>query len=135
MSPTARFGDDPSAAGVLQRPPQKEPFYRPVGDEIALFEAAARHRLPILLAGPTGCGKTRFVQHMAWRLGRPLVTVACHDDLSATDLTGRWLVRAGATVWHARTPSSSCIRSPTTAGCCPSTRRASWWRRIPTSSS
>jgi nitric oxide reductase NorQ protein len=65
-----------------------------------LFEAAAAKRLPILLAGPTGCGKTRFVEHMAWRLGRPLVTVACHDDLSASDLTGRWLVRGGETVWQ-----------------------------------
>jgi nitric oxide reductase NorQ protein len=67
---------------------------------VALFEAAANHGLPILLKGPTGCGKTRFVRHMAWRLGRPLATVACHDDLSASDLTGRWLVRGGETVWQ-----------------------------------
>jgi len=53
-----------------------------------------------MLKGPTGCGKTRFVEHMAWRLGRPLVTVACHDDLSASDLTGRWLVRGGETIWQ-----------------------------------
>ena len=55
--------------------------------------------LPVMLKGPTGCGKTRFVEHMAWRLGRPLVTVACHDDLSASDLTGRYLIRGGETVW------------------------------------
>jgi nitric oxide reductase NorQ protein len=53
-----------------------------------------------MLKGPTGCGKTRFVEHMAWRLGRPLVTVACHDDLSASDLTGRWLIRGSETVWQ-----------------------------------
>ena len=65
-----------------------------------MFAAAARDRLPVLLKGPTGCGKSRFVRHMAWRLRRPLVTVACHDDLSASDLTGRWLVRGGDTVWQ-----------------------------------
>ena len=55
--------------------------------------------LPVMLKGPTGCGKTRFVEHMAWRLKRPLVTIACHDDLSASDLTGRYLIRGGETVW------------------------------------
>ena len=75
------------------------PFYRPVGDEVALFEAAFRNRLPLLLKGPTGCGKTRFVAHMAARLGRPLFTVACHDDLTAADLTGRYLLQGGETVW------------------------------------
>ncbi|RIK95917.1 MAG: AAA family ATPase [Proteobacteria bacterium] len=87
------------ADGVVEPAPEAEPWYRAVGDEIALFEAAARHRMPVLLKGPTGCGKTRFVRHMAWRLGRPLVTVACHDDLAASDLTGRFLVRGGETVW------------------------------------
>jgi nitric oxide reductase NorQ protein len=77
-----------------------EPYYRPRRDEIAVFTAARGRRLPIMLKGPTGCGKTRFVRHMAWRLGRPLVTVACHDDLSANDLTGRFLVRGGETVWQ-----------------------------------
>jgi nitric oxide reductase NorQ protein len=76
-----------------------EPYYEPVGDEIALFEAAYRNQLPVLLKGPTGCGKTRFMEHMAWRLGRPLVTVSCHDDLTASDLVGRYLVVGGETVW------------------------------------
>ncbi len=75
------------------------PFYLPQRDEIAVFEAAARHDLPLLLKGPTGCGKTRFVAHMAARLGRPLYTVACHDDLTAADLVGRYLLKGGETVW------------------------------------
>jgi len=75
------------------------PFYRPVADECAVFEAAHRHGLPLLLKGPTGCGKTRFVEHMAARLGLPLHTVACHDDLSAADLIGRYLLRGGETEW------------------------------------
>ncbi|WP_299134415.1 CbbQ/NirQ/NorQ/GpvN family protein [uncultured Amaricoccus sp.] len=75
------------------------PFYRATTDECAVFEAAHRHRLPLLLKGPTGCGKTRFVEHMAARLGLPLFTVACHDDLSAADLIGRYLLRGGETEW------------------------------------
>ena len=75
------------------------PFYLPQGDEIAVFEAAAAHDLPVLLKGPTGVGKTRFVAHMAARLGRPLYTVACHDDLSAADLIGRYLLKGGETIW------------------------------------
>ena len=78
---------------------QSEPYYRPLHGEVELFEAAWRNRVPVLLKGPTGCGKTRFVEHMAWRLGRPLVTVSCHDDLTAADLAGRYLVPAGETVW------------------------------------
>ena len=70
------------------------PYYAPTGDECALFEQAFRNRLPLLIKGPTGCGKTRFVAHMAARLGRPLFTVACHDDLTAADLTGRYLLKA-----------------------------------------
>jgi len=77
-----------------------EPFYIPVGDEVAIFSACHARGLPVMLKGPTGCGKTRFIEHMAWRLDRPLVTVACHDDLSASDLTGRYLVRGGDTVWQ-----------------------------------
>lgn len=75
------------------------PAYVPSGNECVLFEHAWRHRLPVLLKGPTGCGKTRFVGHMAARLGLPLHTVACHDDLTAADLTGRFLLRGGDTVW------------------------------------
>ena len=78
---------------------EAEPYYEPLGEEIALFEAAYASRVPVLLKGPTGCGKTRFVEHMAWRLRRPLVTVACHDDLTAADLVGRYLVIDGETVW------------------------------------
>ncbi|AYF00658.1 nitric oxide reductase activation protein NorQ [Paracoccus yeei] len=75
------------------------PFYLPQGDECAIFAAAHAASLPLLLKGPTGCGKTRFVAHMAARLGRPLYTVACHDDLSAADLIGRYLLKGGETVW------------------------------------
>lgn len=75
------------------------PAYVPSGNECVLFEHAWRHRLPVLLKGPTGCGKTRFVAHMAARLGLPLHTVACHDDLTAADLTGRFLLKGGDTVW------------------------------------
>jgi len=87
-----------------------EPWYLPVADEVQMFEAAYRARLPVLLKGPTGCGKTRFIEHMAWRLyrqpdsthaaiERPLVTVACHEDLTATDLVGRYLLTGDSTVW------------------------------------
>jgi hypothetical protein len=76
-----------------------EPYYEPLGDEVEIFEAAFRNSLPLLLKGPTGCGKTRFVEHMAWRLRRPLVTVSCHDDLTASDLVGRFLVKGGETLW------------------------------------
>jgi len=78
---------------------EEEPYYEPVGTEIAVFEAAYRNGLPILLKGPTGCGKTRFMEHMAWRLKRPLITVSCHDDLTASDLVGRFLVKGGETQW------------------------------------
>ena len=77
-----------------------EPFYQPVGDEIAVFEAAYAERLPLMLKGPTGCGKTRFVEHMAWRLKKPLVTVAAHEDMTASDLAGRYLLEPDGTVWH-----------------------------------
>jgi nitric oxide reductase NorQ protein len=75
------------------------PFYQPTGSECDLFERAYRNGLPLLLKGPTGCGKTRFVAHMAARLGRPLYTVSCHDDLTAADLTGRYLLKGGDTIW------------------------------------
>ncbi len=76
-----------------------EPYYASRGDEVAVFEAAYAARLPVLLKGPTGCGKTRFVEHMAFRLKRPLVTVACHEDLFASDLVGRYLLRDDETAW------------------------------------
>ncbi|MGI9311502.1 MAG: CbbQ/NirQ/NorQ/GpvN family protein [bacterium] len=76
-----------------------EPYYAPQHDEIELFEAAYRNAIPVLLKGPTGCGKTRFVEHLAWRLARPLVTVSCHDDLTAADLVGRYLIVGGETRW------------------------------------
>ena len=75
------------------------PFYQPAGDEVGVFEHAWKNRLPLLIKGPTGCGKTRFVAHMAARLGLPLHTVACHDDLTAADLVGRHLIGDGKTVW------------------------------------
>ncbi|MBV2090642.1 MAG: CbbQ/NirQ/NorQ/GpvN family protein [Candidatus Thiodiazotropha sp. (ex Ctena orbiculata)] len=75
------------------------PFYKPQGNEIELFEHAYRHQLPLLIKGPTGCGKTRFVNHMAARLGRPVYTVSCHDDLTAADLVGRHLIGEGETFW------------------------------------
>lgn len=75
------------------------PHYVPVGNEERVFKAGYRQGLPILLKGPTGCGKTRFVEAMAHRLGRPLITVACHDDLTTADLVGRFLLRGGDTEW------------------------------------
>jgi nitric oxide reductase NorQ protein len=77
----------------------QEPFYLNSGGEVPLFEAAFEARLPVMLKGPTGCGKTRFVQYMAWRLQRPLITVACHEDLFASDLVGRFLLKNEETVW------------------------------------
>ena len=77
-----------------------EPFYVPTGDEINLFESACRLKLPVLLKGPTGCGKTRFLEYMAWKLSRPLVIIACHEDLTATDLIGRYLLKDNQTIWQ-----------------------------------
>ncbi len=76
------------------------PFYQPQHNEIDIFSHAFSNQLPVLLKGPTGCGKTRFVEHMAKRLDRPLYTVACHDDLTASDLVGRYLIEGGQTVWR-----------------------------------
>ena len=90
----------PAATDGVRPSPAEEPFYLPSGDEVAVFAACHARGLPVMLKGPTGCGKTRFVEHMAWHLRRPLVTVACHDDLSASDLVGRYLVRASETVWQ-----------------------------------
>jgi nitric oxide reductase NorQ protein len=77
-----------------------EPYYRPVSDEVELYEAAYSVRMPMMLKGPTGCGKTRFVEYMAWRLGKPLITVACNEDMTASDLVGRFLLDASGTRWQ-----------------------------------
>lgn len=84
----------------LRPPPVSEPFYLPTQDEIALFEHCHANGLAVMLKGPTGCGKTRFVEHMAWKLQRPLVTVSCHDDLSASDLIGRYLIHHDSVQWQ-----------------------------------
>ena len=78
----------------------KEPYYEPQADEIGLYEAAYANRLPVMLKGPTGCGKSRFVEHMAHRLGKPLITVACNEDMTAADLVGRWLLDKDGTRWQ-----------------------------------
>jgi nitric oxide reductase NorQ protein len=77
-----------------------EPYYFPIEDEIELFESAYYDKIPMMLKGPTGCGKTRFIEHMAWRLNKPLITVACHEDMTGSDLVGRYLLDAAGTVWH-----------------------------------
>ena len=79
--------------------PGTRPYYVPVGNEEQIFGAAYRQGLSVLLKGPTGCGKTRFIEAMAHDLGRQLVTVACHDDLTTADLVGRYLLQGGETVW------------------------------------
>lgn len=76
------------------------PYYQSISDEIQMFEAAYRQKLPLMLKGPTGCGKSRFVEFMAAKLGRPLVQVSCHDETSASDLIGRFLLKGGETVWQ-----------------------------------
>jgi len=75
-------------------------YYRPTGDEIEVFETAAKNKLPVLLKGPTGCGKSRFVRYIAEKMGRKLITVSCQEDLSGSDLTGRFLLEGGSTVWR-----------------------------------
>lgn len=101
-----RHGSRPDAVRAIPTPDAaphsaaRAPYYRPVGGEIQVFRHAYESRLPLLLKGPTGCGKSRFVEAMAAAVGRPLVTVACNDETTATDLLGRWLVRGGDTVWQ-----------------------------------
>ena len=89
-----------SESNVDQYRIQGEPYYMPVHDEVALYEAAYQARMPIMLKGPTGCGKSRFVEHMAWKLGKPLITVACNEDMTASDLIGRFLLDANGTRWQ-----------------------------------
>ena len=76
------------------------PYYRTVADEVDLYEAAYSVRMPMMLKGPTGCGKTRFIEYMAWKLGKPLITVACNEDMTAADLIGRFLLDASGTRWQ-----------------------------------
>jgi nitric oxide reductase NorQ protein len=78
---------------------RKEPFYEVQSNEVALFEAAYSARLPVMVKGPTGCGKSRFIEYMAWKLGKPLITVACNEDMTASDLVGRYLLEANGTRW------------------------------------
>jgi nitric oxide reductase NorQ protein len=79
---------------------REQPYYAPQGNEVALFEAAYAARLPVMVKGPTGCGKSRFIEYMAWRLERPIVTVACNEDMTAADLVGRFLLEPGGTRWQ-----------------------------------
>jgi nitric oxide reductase NorQ protein len=111
MNETAPM-DERVARPVADHRLTTEPWYLPVNDEVAVFLAAYRERLPVLLKGPTGCGKTRFVEHVTWqlyrgsevadphrRLANPLITVACHEDLTGTDLVGRYLLAGDETIW------------------------------------
>src|SRR4249919_4110358 len=88
-----------NSTSAVVTPVSNAPFYRAVADEVEVFRAAARRGLPVLLKGPTGCGKTRFVEAMAHELGRNLITVAGHEDLTSADLVGRFLLKGGETVW------------------------------------
>ena len=89
----------PSENMIAQYVIEEEPYYRATGQEVALYDAAYAVRMPMMLKGPTGCGKTRFVEYMAWRLGKPLITIACHEDMTASELGGRHLLDAGGTHW------------------------------------
>jgi len=103
--PTAIDKTAPRAHNVDDYVVAHEPFYLPLGDEVALFESAYAERIAVMLKGPTGCGKTRFIEYMSWRLGNrankpvPLVTITCHEDLTASDLVGRYLLNADGTTW------------------------------------
>jgi len=77
----------------------EEPYYEEQGDEVELYSAAYNRRLPVMVKGPTGCGKSRFIEHMAWKLQKPLITVACNEDMTASDLVGRYLLDADGTRW------------------------------------
>jgi nitric oxide reductase NorQ protein len=79
---------------------QEEPYYRPVGNEVTMYEAAYEARMPVMLKGPTGCGKSRFVEYMAWKLRKPLISVACNEDMTASDLVGRFLLDINGTQWQ-----------------------------------
>jgi len=87
-------------AAITQYVIESEPYYQPLASEVTFFEAAFAERLPMMLKGPTGCGKTRFIEYMAYRLNKPLITVSCHEDMTASDLVGRYLLDGEGTVWH-----------------------------------
>ena len=92
----------PLAAGDVaeQYRVKEQPYYKTVADEESLYDAAYARRMPVMLKGPTGCGKSRFVEHMAYRLGKPLITVACNEDMTASDLVGRFLLDINGTRWQ-----------------------------------
>ena len=92
--------NDKTANDTEQYIIKDEPYYLPVRDEVELYQAAYDVRMPVMLKGPTGCGKSRFVEYMAWKLGRPLITVACNEDMTASDLVGRYLLDAKGTRWQ-----------------------------------
>jgi len=88
-----------STINIEQYKIEQEPYYEAQANEVALYEAAYAARLPVMIKGPTGCGKSRFIEYMAWKLGRPLITVACNEDMTASDLVGRYLLDANGTRW------------------------------------
>lgn len=100
MSQPATAVIAPTSSSLDSYRVSSEPYYRAIGDEVALYEAAYSVRMPIMLKGPTGCGKTRFVEYIAWKLGKPLITVACNEDMTASDLVGRFLLDASGTRWQ-----------------------------------
>ncbi len=100
MNPNDSRNLSPAEGIVKQYRVDAEPYYRALGDEVQLFEAAYAVRMPMMLKGPTGCGKTRFVEYMAWKLNKPLITLACNEDMTASDLVGRYLLDADGTRWQ-----------------------------------
>ncbi len=96
---STQSSDLSSEQNIEQYKITNEPFYQAQGNEVALYTAAYTSRLPIMIKGPTGCGKSRFIEHMAWKLGKPLITVACNEDMTASDLVGRYLLDANGTRW------------------------------------
>jgi len=100
MNPNDSRNLSPAEGIIKQYRLDVEPYYRAVADEVQLFEAAYAVRMPMMLKGPTGCGKTRFVEYMAWKLNKPLITLACNEDMTASDLVGRYLLDADGTRWQ-----------------------------------
>jgi nitric oxide reductase NorQ protein len=100
MNPNDSPNLSPAEGIVKQYRLDAEPYYRAVADEVQMFEAAYAVRMPMMLKGPTGCGKTRFVEYMAWKLNKPLITLACNEDMTASDLVGRYLLDADGTRWQ-----------------------------------